>query len=378
MLRLNPRINFNFVNSIDAIGLNHWQNLNRSTCPFLHYNFFSALEKSQSASIEQGWQAHHLLASTNNKQIALMPMYLKSHSWGEYVFDWDWAEAFKQYDLDYYPKLVATIPFTPVCNNKLLSEQLNMGALFEPLINHCEQQDISSWHILFCDQIKTPLPEDVYQRNTVQFHWFNRDYKSFDDFLNTFTSRKRRATRKERLTISKQDIKVRQLMGDQITQHDLEFFYLTYQLTYLKRDHQPHLNYEFFEQVINELGKNVLLLIASHQQQDVACALFFYDDSQLYGRYWGCTENFNNLHFELCYYRGIEFCIENNLKSFTPGTQGEHKIQRGFEPILTYSYHWIKHPGFKDAIKDFCQREQSHILAYQQQCQQLLPFKKAD
>ena len=377
-LRLNPKINFNFVNSIDAIGLNHWQNLNRSTCPFLHYNFFSALEKSQSASIEQGWQAHHLMASTNNKQIALMPMYLKSHSWGEYVFDWDWAEAFKQYDLDYYPKLVATIPFTPVCNNKLLSEQLNMGALFEPLINHCEQQDISSWHILFCDQIKTPLPEDVYQRNTVQFHWFNRDYKSFDDFLNTFTSRKRRATRKERLTISKQDIKVRQLMGHQITQPDLEFFYLTYQLTYLKRDHQPHLNYEFFEQVINELGKNVLLLIASHQQQDVACALFFYDDSQLYGRYWGCTENFNNLHFELCYYRGIEFCIENNLKSFTPGTQGEHKIQRGFEPILTYSYHWIKHPGFKDAIKDFCQREQSHILAYQQQCQQLLPFKKAD
>jgi predicted N-acyltransferase len=375
---LNPKINFNFVNSIDAIGLNHWQNLNRSTCPFLHYNFFSALEKSQSASIEQGWQPHHLMASTNNKQIALMPMYLKSHSWGEYVFDWDWAEAFKQYDLDYYPKLVATIPFTPVCNNKLLSEQLNMGALFEPLINHCEQQDISSWHILFCDQIKTPLPEDVYQRNTVQFHWFNRDYKSFDDFLNTFTSRKRRATRKERLTISKQDIKVRQLMGHQITQHDLEFFYLTYQLTYLKRDHQPHLNYEFFEQVINELGKNVLLLIASHQQQDVACALFFYDDSQLYGRYWGCTENFNNLHFELCYYRGIEFCIENNLKSFTPGTQGEHKIQRGFEPILTYSYHWIKHPGFKDAIKDFCQREQSHILAYQQQCQQLLPFKKAD
>jgi predicted N-acyltransferase len=375
---LNPNINVNFVNSIDAISPRHWKNLNNSACPFLHYDFFSALEKSQSASIEQGWQPHHLVASTNNELIALMPMYLKSHSWGEYVFDWDWAEAFKQYNHPYYPKLVATIPFTPVSNKKLLSDQLQMNDFFEPLIKHCQQADINSWHLLFCDQIKSPLPEDVYERNTVQFHWFNRDYKNFDDFINTFTSRKRRSTRKERQTISQQAISIRQLMGHQITQADLEFFYLTYQLTYLKRGHQPHLNYDFFQQVVTELSQNVLLLIASDQQQDVACALFFYDDSQLYGRYWGCTEHYNNLHFELCYYRGIEFCIENNLKSFTPGTQGEHKIQRGFEPILTYSYHWIKHPGFKDAIKNFCQQEQRQLLTYQQQCQQLLPFKKLD
>lgn len=376
--RLNPDINIGFVNSIDEISPNDWQHLNDSACPFLHYNFFNALEKSQSASINKGWQPNHLVASVSNETIALIPMYLKSHSWGEYVFDWDWAEAFERYDIPYYPKLVATIPFTPVSSNKLISQQLQINDLFESLIEHCLQQDISSWHILYCEQIKSPLPDHVYERNTVQFHWFNRDYKSFDDYLNTFTSRKRRSTRKERLTIPQQGIEVRELKGHQITPKDLAFFYLTYQLTYLKRDHQPHLTAAFFEQVIAEMADNVLLLIASDQGEDVACALFFYDDEQLYGRYWGCTEQVKNLHFELCYYRGIEFCIQHHLKSFTPGTQGEHKIQRGFEPILTYSYHWIKHLGFKDVIKDFCLREQDHMLTYQQECQQLLPFKKLD
>lgn len=375
---MTSNIKINFVNSIEQISDSDWQNLNNSVCPFLSYDFFNALEKSESANIEQGWQAHHLVAKNDNDVLAIMPMYLKSHSWGEYVFDWDWADAFKRYDINYYPKLVATIPFTPVSSDKLLSSQLQMSHLFEPLIQHCHQQDINSWHILYCNQIKATLPEDVYQRNTVQFHWFNRDYKNFDDFLNTFTSRKRRSTRKERLSVTQQGITIRCLMNHEITEKDLDFFYLTYQLTYLKRGHQPHLNINFFRKIVTEMTDSVLLMIASHEQQDVACALFFYDDSQLYGRYWGCTEYYNNLHFELCYYRGIEFCIENKLTTFNPGTQGEHKIQRGFEPVLTYSYHWIKHPAFKDAIKDFCQQEQSHMLMYQQQCSQLLPFKKLD
>ena len=375
---LTTTITINFVDSIEQINARDWQNLNNSTCPFLRYDFFNALEQSQSASIEQGWQAHHLVANNESDLLAIMPMYLKSHSWGEYVFDWDWADAFKRYDINYYPKLVATIPFTPVSSDKLLSAQLQVNHLFEPLIQHCHQQDINSWHILYCDEIKTTLPEDVYQRNTVQFHWFNRDYKCFDDFLNTFTSRKRRSTRKERLSVAEQGITIRRLMNHQITEKDLEFFYLTYQLTYLKRGHQAHLNIDFFRKIIADMTGNVLLMIASHGQQDVACALFFYDHSQLYGRYWGCTEYYNNLHFELCYYQGIEFCIENKLSTFNPGTQGEHKIQRGFEPVLTHSYHWIKHPAFKDAIKDFCQQEQNHMLTYQQQCSQLLPFKKLD
>jgi len=375
---LNTNININFINHIDKICANTWQNLNNSSCPFLHYDFFSALEKSQSVSAKQGWQAHHLIAKTNNEVTTVMPMYLKSHSWGEYVFDWDWADAFKRNGIEYYPKLVATIPFTPVSSDKLLSADRQLNELFEPLVEYCQQENINSWHILYCDEITTTLPEDVYQRNTVQFHWFNRDYKTFDDFLNTFTSRKRKNTRKERLSILEQDIKIRQLKNNEISQQDLEFFYLTYQLTYLKRGHQPHLNYEFFKQILASETDNVLLIIASNLGENIACSLFFYDDSKLYGRYWGCTKPYANLHFELCYYRGIEFCIQNKLQSFNPGTQGEHKIQRGFEPVLTYSYHWIKHPAFRQAIKDFCQQEQAHMLTYQQQCHQMLPFKEID
>ena len=373
---LHTDIEINFINNLDKISASHWHNLNSSLCPFLRYDFFNALEQSHSVSFKQGWQPHHLVATTKSVITAIMPMYLKSHSWGEYVFDWDWAEAFKRYNLDYYPKLVATIPFTPVSSDKLLSSQLQINALFEPLIELCQQENINSWHILYCEEIKTPLPDDVYQRNTVQFHWFNRNYKTFDDFLSTFTSRKRKNTNKERQSIIQQDIKTRQLLNNEITQKDLEFFYLTYQLTYLKRGHQPHLSYDFFKRIVSKLANNILLIIASDEQEDVACALFFYDDSQLYGRYWGCTKHYNNLHFELCYYRGIEFCIQKKLKCFNPGTQGEHKIQRGFEPVLTHSYHWIKHPDFKQAIKNFCQQEQQHMLTYQQQCLLKLPFKK--
>jgi len=378
ILSLNANKTISFIDNIDKISASHWKKLTNSPCPFLQYDFFNVLESSESVSAKQGWQAHHFTVTTENELSAIMPMYLKSHSWGEYVFDWDWADAFQRNGIDYYPKLVATIPFTPVTSTKLLSSTLHMHELFSPLIEHCQQANINSWHILYCDEIQVSLPEDVYERNTVQFHWFNRDFKTFDDFLNTFTSRKRKNTRKERLSIVKQGIEIRQLKGKEITSKDLDFFYLTYQLTYLKRGHQPHLSHAFFRKIVTQMNNNVLLIIASDEFEDIACALFFYDDTQLYGRYWGCTKPCNNLHFELCYYLGIEFCIQNKLKCFNPGTQGEHKIQRGFEPVLTHSYHWIKHPAFKAAIKDFCLQEQRHMLTYQQQCQQMLPFKNID
>ena len=376
---MNADIKFNtinFINNIEQISAADWATLNNSSCPFLSYDFLNSLEKSRSVSAEQGWQPHHLVTTSKNEVTAIMPMYLKSHSWGEYVFDWDWAQAFERNGIDYYPKLVATIPFTPVNSDKLLSSQYEIAELFEPLIEHCQQENINSWHILYCHEIKEPLPEDVYERNTVQFHWFNRDYKTFDDFLNKFTSRKRKNTRKERQSIIEQGLQIRQLKSYEITQEDIDFFYLTYQLTYLKKGHQPHLSPEFFTDILSNMTDNVLLVIANNGKEDIACALFFYDDTQLYGRYWGCTEQYNNLHFELCYYQGIEFCINNQIKTFNPGTQGEHKIQRGFEPVLTHSYHWIKHPAFKDPIKDFCQLEQKHMLTYQQQCRERLPFRE--
>lgn len=364
-----------FIEQLNDISTDDWQKLNSSPCPFLRYDFFNALENTGCASAKKGWQAHHLIKKSHGEVTAILPMYLKSHSWGEYVFDWDWAEAFERYQLNYYPKLVATIPFTPVSSDKLLSSTGEMDEVFEPLISHCEHNNINSWHILFCDEIATELPEDVYERNTVQFHWFNHDFRTFDHFLMTFTSRKRKNTRKERQSIVDQGIQIRALTKNEITEKDLKFFYLTYQLTYLKRGHKPHLNEAFFKQTLSDMNENMLLVIANDEQEDIACALFFYDDEQLFGRYWGCIKQVNNLHFELCYYQGIEFCINNKLQKFNPGTQGEHKIQRGFEPILTYSYHWIKHQVFKEPIKNFCLQEQKHMLAYQQQCRELLPFK---
>ncbi|WP_232824788.1 GNAT family N-acetyltransferase [Algibacillus agarilyticus] len=373
---LNTDIQINLITAINNISSVDWHNLNTASCPFLKYDFFNALENSCSVSAKQGWQPHHLVAKHENDITAIIPMYLKNHSWGEYVFDWDWAEAFKRNGIDYYPKLVATIPFTPVTSEKILSSTHDITDFFTPLIDHCEHKNINSWHILYCPKIKADLPEDVYERNTVQFHWFNREYKKFDDFLNLFTSRKRKNTRKERLSITEQGLKIRQLKHNDITPKDIDFFYLTYQLTYLKKGHQPHLSPEFFQEMLMNMAENILLIIASKGEEDIACALFFYDDSQLYGRYWGCTKQYNNLHFELCYYQGIEFCIQNNIKTFNPGTQGEHKIQRGFEPVLTHSYHWIKHPAFKHPVKNFCKQEQQHMLTYQQQCQARLPFRE--
>ncbi len=375
-MRLNSDVTIRFIDSIDKVPSCNWHKLTCSNIPFNQHSFLNALEQSQSVSAEQGWQAHHLLAKSDDEIIGLMPMYLKNHSWGEYVFDWDWAEAYHRNGIDYYPKLVATIPFTPVTSEKLLSSQLKLQDVFSSLTEHCLQTNINSWHILYCQALDIPLPENVFERNTVQFHWFNQDYKTFDDFLLKFTSRKRKNTLKERHSIAQQGINIRQLKNNEISKQDLDFFYLTYQLTYLKRGHQPHLSFAFFELLVKDTNNKLLLNIANDGHEDVACALFFYDDQQLYGRYWGCTKSYKNLHFELCYYQGIEFCIENKLSRFTPGTQGEHKISRGFEPVLTYSYHWVKHTAFQSAIKQFCKQEQQHMLTYLQQCRSRLPFKK--
>lgn len=366
-----------FVNSIDKINEVTWQSLAPTNSPFINYQFFKALENSQSVCTEKGWQPHHLLCSNDNNVSAIMPMYIKQHSWGEYVFDWAWADAYKKHNEAYYPKLVATIPFTPISTTKIMTSDIELPQVFSVLTEHCLAQNINSWHILYTQDInKQSLAlNNVFQRNTVQFHWFNHQYHDFDSFLSTFTARKRKNVKKERLSISQQNINVRQILGKDITPEELSFFYLTYQLTYLKRGHSPHLTADFFARAIKSLPNNILLVVASVDDCDIACAWFFFDDHQLYGRYWGCTETCTNLHFELCYYQGIEFCIEHKLQVFNPGAQGEHKIQRGFEPILTHSYHWIKHLGFRAAIQQFCQQERQQMLSYQEHCQQFLPFK---
>jgi predicted N-acyltransferase len=367
------------INNISDIAEQDWQRLNTQPSVFSNYQFFQCLESSGSVSAAQGWQPHHLQLRNNkyNQVNAILPMYVNSHSWGEYVFDWAWADAYQQHNIPYYPKLVATAPFTPVTSNKLLSDEIVLADTFDILTQLCQQQSLNSWHLLYCSPTEHKA-ENVYQRNTVQFHWLNRNYRDFDEFLSRFTARKRKNTRKERLSISKQNINVRRVLGKDISKEELDFFYLTYQLTYARRGHTPHLSFEFFQEIIEKLPENILLIIAQCNGEDVACAWFFFDEQTLYGRYWGCTKSYNNLHFELCYYQGIEFCIENKLALFHPGTQGEHKIQRGFEPKLTTSYHWIKHDGFRPAIKAFCLQEQQQMRVYQAQCIALLPFNSND
>jgi len=368
-------LKIDIVNSIAKINTQDWRRLNPTTAVFSNYQFFQCLEASGSVNAKQGWQPHHLQLRNNDNAVnAILPMYVKSHSWGEYVFDWAWADAYQRNNLPYYPKLVATTPFTPVTGDKLLSKEVALTDVFELLTQHCQQQGLHSWHLLYCQQAEQEL-EDVYQRNTVQFHWLNYNYRDFDDFLSRFSARKRKNTRKERLSISQQHISIRRILGSDISEKELAFFYLTYQLTYLRRGHTPHLTFAFFQSIVKTLPEHILLIIASCNGEDIACAWFFYDDKNLYGRYWGCTQTVNNLHFELCYYQGIEFCIEHKLALFHPGTQGEHKIARGFEPKLTTSYHWIKQAEFKAPIKAFCLQEQQQMRHYQLHCQQLLPFK---
>lgn len=366
-----------FINSINNINDLSWQSLANASSPFVNYNFFKALENSQSVCSEKGWQPHHLLWSKSNNVNAIMPMYIKQHSWGEYVFDWAWADAYQQYNKPYYPKLVATVPFTPVSTTKLITNTIELSQVFPVLTEHCLAHDINSWHVLYAQEShkQSLILSNVFERNTIQFHWFNHQYRDFEQFLSTFTARKRKNVKKERLSISEQNIKVRRISGKDITPQELAFFYLTYQLTYLKRGHSPHLTADFFASALTLFPDNILLVIASIENCDIACAWFFVDEQQLYGRYWGSTQKCNNLHFELCYYQGIEFCIENKLHVFNPGAQGEHKIQRGFEPVLTHSYHWIKHLGFRPAIQQFCQHEQQQMQLYLKHCQQFLPFK---
>lgn len=348
-----------FYNSIDDISKSQWQALDHSACPLMRYEFFKALEDSQSIILDTGWQPHHLTISSEENIAAILPLYIKQHSWGEYVFDWDWAEAYQRNNLNYYPKLVSTIPVTPVTSDKLLSDKLDYCDVMHVLTEYCQQNQINSWHLLFIPEVhdtgNMKLPDDVYLRHTVQFHWFNRDYKNFDHFLSSFTARKRKNTLKERRSIKQQNIEIEQFIGKDITKKHLDYFYLTYQLTYLKKGHQPHLTFAFFQQILKTLPNNILLIIASRNDEYVACSLFFFDQQHLYGRYWGCSEPVKNLHFELCYYQGIEFCIQRKLQVFNPGTQGEHKIQRGFEAVLTYSYHWIKNANFKAPIQNYCQ-----------------------
>ena len=375
----------NFLNSIEKIDKKDWDSILKNKYPFLKYDFLKSLEITKCVSAEQGWTPFHVVVSEDNEKIiAVMPLYIKTDSQGEFIFDWSWADAFYRNGLEYYPKLVSSIPFTPASGPRILiaDEKRNseiIKVVSNALKQIAEDKNFSSVHVLLAnkDEIEDFSREDFSLRTSYSFHWFNKQYKNFDQFLDDMTSRQRKNIKKERAKIAQQGISMLRVNGEEITKEMIETFYQFYQVTYLKRGMRGYLNFEFFQKIIEQIPESVLLVLAKNKEgENVAGALNFFDDQKLYGRYWGCLEEYDSLHFETCYYQGIEFCINQNLKSFDPGVQGEHKIKRGFCPIETYSAHWIKDIRFKEAIDDFLGREREHILEYNFDRRALLPFKK--
>lgn len=373
--------------SIKDIEPHAWNALVKNQSPFVQYEFLLALEQSRSACAETGWQPFHLTVYQNGDLLAAMPLYIKHHSYGEYVFDWSWADAYRRHGRSYYPKLLTAIPFTPSQSPRLLTADRGLAVkLAEPIIGavkKCAQQiGASSWHMLFPDQHDAVAMDKtgLIRRDGFQYHWLNKNYTCFDDFLATFSSRKRKNLKKERNDIVQQGFEFHRLSGGQITPDIWQQFYVFYQNTYQVRGQYGYLTREFFTQLHTLMPDQIFLVMVSHPGRDnfIAGALFLKDSTTLYGRYWGCEQDYQNLHFETCYYQGIDICIRENLQRFDAGAQGEHKLRRGFEPVPTCSYHWISDSQFAQAIRDFCNEERAHIDHYRLAAQANLPFRRSD
>jgi len=380
---LNRTLTPEFITSLDAIPATTWNAVTGTDYPFLRHEFLHGLETSGCTSAETGWQPCHLLLRRGSDLAAVMPLYLKSHSYGEYVFDWSWADAWRQRGLAYYPKLVTAIPFTPATGPRLCTiPGVDAGECLRAAVAAVEalaaRQHISSWHVLFPEESLSEalLSAGMHRRAATQFHWFNEGYSDFETFLETFNSRKRKSLKKERRRVVEQGLGLRTLVGGEIRPEHWEQFHRFYQLTYAKRSgHGGYLSREFFVDTAAGMGDQAVMVLASHDNVTVAGALYFRSSDTLYGRYWGCEREFDFLHFEACYYQGIEYCIVNGLARFDPGAQGEHKIQRGFRPIATWSNHWIADPTLAAAVGDFTVREARHTEQYRRAAAELLPFK---
>lgn len=369
-----------FIHSIHDVEPKHWNSLCGPEYPFCRHEFLAALEDSGCTTKAAGWQVAHLIVREGEQVIAAMPGYVKAHSYGEYVFDWAWADAYHRHGRDYYPKWISAIPFTPCTGPRVLTKVLSselVAAISSALNVYCEERGYSGWHCLFPDESLSHLfKAHSLERVGCQFHWLNKSYAAFDDFLAEMASRKRKNILKERHQVQAQGIHFDIKQGADISPFDMAFFYQLYRTTYLKRSgHSGYLSEAFFQRLIQTFNEFLVLVCALHNGKPIAASLFFRDEKTLYGRYWGCFEEFQFLHFETCYYQGIDYAIANSLQRFDGGAQGEHKIARGFEPVITYSNHYLSEPMFQKAIADFIGREANHIQRYREQAQELLPFK---
>ena len=355
--------------------------------PFLRHEFLDALHVARCAVDDTGWSPHFVTLTDANtgRLAAAAPVYAKQHSYGEYVFDWAWADAYQRNNLPYYPKLLCAVPFTPVQGTRLLAADDDARRhLAATLLAFAEQSDVSSLHVLFPTGDEARLLESMGMmlREGVQFHWLNDGYRHFDDFLGTLEQKKRKNIRAERRKVHDAGVTFRRLTGDQITDADWRFFSRCYRQTYREHYSSPYLNLDFFRTIGATMPENLLLVIAEADGQPIASALAVYRRGEhgggtLYGRYWGAIEHVPCLHFETAYYQLLEFCIEAGLDTFEGGAQGEHKLARGFLPTVTHSAHWLAHPAFSDAVARFLERETEHIHAYVDELREHDPFRRS-
>jgi uncharacterized protein len=370
------------VQGIGQIDARAWDACIGPEQPFLSHAFLSALEDSGSAGQRTGWLPLHLVAESGGELIGCAPMYLKSHSYGEYVFDWGWANAYERAGGTYYPKLQVSVPFTPVPGPRLLVRP-DFGAsarttLAHGLVSAAEQLGVSSLHVTFCreDEWHELGRTGLLKRQGVQYHWHNRGYRSFDDFLGALKSSKRKTIRKERARVQEQGLSIEVLTDDALTPDVWDAFYPFYRSTVDKRWGSAYLTKRFFQLLGERMPEQVVLIMVRHQGRYVAGALNLKGADTLYGRVWGCRRQFEFLHFEACYYQAIEFAIECGLARVEAGAQGPHKLQRGYEPVPTYSAHWIRDPAFRTAVERFLAQERAEMACEMDQLRELLPYRQ--
>ena len=347
--------------------------------PTLAHAFLDSLHASGCASPESGWAPRYLTLWNGAELRGAVPLYVKSHSYGEYVFDWAWADAYERNALAYYPKLLAAVPFTPATGARLLAaDEAARTRLAAALLDTAKHSEVSSLHVLFpADADAAALRAlGLLERRGVQFHWRNEGYESFEAFLAALSHDKRKKIRQERKRVAAEGVTLRRATGREASAADWDFFTKCYRRTYREHRSTPYLTREFFGMVAERMPDNVLLVVAEKDGRPIAAALDLFGADALYGRYWGSVEYVPGLHFEACYYQALEFCIERGIGLFEGGAQGEHKHARGFLPHETRSFHWLAHPAFNRAIDDYLAREGEHISGYIDELNERSPFRQ--
>lgn len=361
-----------------------WDALVRDRYPFLRHGFLSAMERHGCVGERFGWIPRHLGCFAGDTLVGAMPLYEKHNSWGEFVFDHAWADAYRRAGREYYPKLVNAIPFTPASGQRMPARETGREEIIKRLLGGAralmERGGFSGVHSLFVEAGEFELLNtgDAVSRTDCQFHWHNRGYRDFEEFLGTLKAKKRKNIRRERARVAQSGVDIQRLDGHTATPADWRDFSSMYRGIYDRKYGYPAFNEGFFAEVAALMPEQVQLVMVRRDCEPVAGALMYLDDHALYGRHWGCREQVDCLHFEVCYYQGIEICIERGLQRFDPGAQGEHKIARGFTPVRTHSLHWMAHSPFARAIAQFAGHERSGVREYINAVRQHSPYHRSD